>query len=440
MAYYEDIDLFVTSDRNHADVINEPLEKIIENIKDTRRLIKDATDYLDTLEKTFADYTKTEDLNELLSKGIKGDKGEDGIDGIDGKNLEFIWDEYELGVRQEGETDYQFTYLRGEKGEAGDVSLEQLEQAIQEAKTDLENEIANIPKVTKTSELTNDSGFITANDIPEVDLEPYALKTQIPTSLPASDVYDWAKEATKPTYTSAEVGALASNGTAVNASKVNNALTLQIAGTTKNTFNGSSAQTFNIPNASTSTSGVMTTTQVTTLNNHATEINNLKSTVVSGKTSVANAINGKLGTTLSNQTSFADMAYYIGTIPILSIENLYVGGSYLSTPSGVGIKYVIFNTISKSPASSHSDGYVTAEFTNNAQNAYRRVIIKGNHDGTRTVTTLNPKTINSTGTVTANLSFPEASSDVGTMITIAIFDNPIYDVKALTGDYLICIP
>ena len=33
MAYYEDIDLFVTSDRIHADVINEPLEKIIENIK-----------------------------------------------------------------------------------------------------------------------------------------------------------------------------------------------------------------------------------------------------------------------------------------------------------------------------------------------------------------------------------------------------------------------
>ena len=175
-------------------------------------------------------------------------------------------------------------------------------------------------------------------------------------------------------------------------------------------------------------------------NSNTTEINNLKSTVVSGKTSVANAINGKLGTTLSNQTSFADMAYYIGTIPILSIENLYVGGSYLSTPSGVGIKYVIFNTISKSTASSHDSGYVTAEFTNNAQNAYRIVVIKGNHNGTRNVTTLNPKTITKTGTVTANLSFPEASSDVGTMITIAIFDNPIYDVKALTGNAFICIP
>ena len=300
MAYYEDIDLFITSDRNHADVLNEPLEKIIENIEDTRRMIKDATDYLDRLEKTFADYTKTEDLNELLSKGIKGDKG---------NGLEFEWDGTKLGVREEGTEDYEYTDLKGEKG---DVNIEQLN----ELKTELQTEIANIPKVTKTSELTNDSGFITANDIPEVDLEPYALKTQIPTTLPASDVYAWAKQATKPTYTSAEVGALpsdgtavnaskvenaltvslngtsqgaydgssakninitassvgalASNGTAVNASKVNNALTLQIGGTTKNTFNGSSAQTFNIPNASTSTSGVMTADMVTKLNGIAT--------------------------------------------------------------------------------------------------------------------------------------------------------------------------
>lgn len=44
------------------------------------------------------------------------------------------------------------------------------------------------------------------------------------------------------------------------------------------------------------------------------EVDSLKSSVVSGKTSVANAINGKLGTSLSNQTSFADMAYYISLL------------------------------------------------------------------------------------------------------------------------------
>lgn len=39
-------------------------------------------------------------------------------------------------------------------------------------------------------------------------LTNYALKSEIPTSLPASDVYDWAKASVKPTYSASEVGAL----------------------------------------------------------------------------------------------------------------------------------------------------------------------------------------------------------------------------------------
>lgn len=42
----------------------------------------------------------------------------------------------------------------------------------------LKSEIPTVP--TKTSDLTNDSGFITSADIPEVDLSSYALKTEIP--------------------------------------------------------------------------------------------------------------------------------------------------------------------------------------------------------------------------------------------------------------------
>ena len=60
----------------------------------------------------------------------------------------------------------------------------------------------------------------------------------------------------------------------------------------------------------------------------STEIDDLKSTVVNGKTSVANAINDKLGTTLSNQTSFADMAYYINSMPMITLTDVtYQGGS-----------------------------------------------------------------------------------------------------------------
>ena len=120
MAYYEDIDLFLTSDRNHADVFNEPLEKIIENIKDTRRLIEDATDYLDRLEKTFADYTKTEDLNDLLATGIKGDKGDKGT------GLEFDWDNTKLGVKREDETEYQYVDLKGDVGSIENLDMDEI--------------------------------------------------------------------------------------------------------------------------------------------------------------------------------------------------------------------------------------------------------------------------------------------------------------------------
>lgn len=47
--------------------------------------------------------------------------------------------------------------------------------------------------------------------------------TDFPTSMPASDVYDWAKQQNKPSYTALEVGALPSAGTAVAADKLANA-------------------------------------------------------------------------------------------------------------------------------------------------------------------------------------------------------------------------
>ena len=64
-------------------------------------------------------------------------------------------------------------------------------------------------------------------------------------------VPSWAKSASKPTYTASEVGALSAGGTAVNASKVSNSLTLKLnSGTTEGTnlytFNGSAAKTLDI--------------------------------------------------------------------------------------------------------------------------------------------------------------------------------------------------
>lgn len=84
---------------------------------------------------------------------------------------------------------------------------------------------------TKVSELTNDSGYITSSaigaldvssvggsgeyiqSISETDGKISATAATMPTSLPASDVYSWAKASTKPTYTASEVGASATGHT-----------------------------------------------------------------------------------------------------------------------------------------------------------------------------------------------------------------------------------
>ena len=51
--------------------------------------------------------------------GKDGENGLDGTDGVDGKSLEFNWDGTRLGIRKEGETDYQYVNLKGDQGDTG---------------------------------------------------------------------------------------------------------------------------------------------------------------------------------------------------------------------------------------------------------------------------------------------------------------------------------
>lgn len=82
--------------------------------------------------------------------------------------------------------------------------------------------LSNDTKIpAKTSELTNDSGYITKEDIPKQDMEGYAtedfVKQQLTEYQPKGNylteeadptVPHWAKQPEKPSYTAAEVGAL----------------------------------------------------------------------------------------------------------------------------------------------------------------------------------------------------------------------------------------
>lgn len=53
-----------------------------------------------------------------------GVPGRPGADGIDGKNLEFIWNGTSLGVRVEGETEYQYVNLIGPAGVQGTQGIQ----------------------------------------------------------------------------------------------------------------------------------------------------------------------------------------------------------------------------------------------------------------------------------------------------------------------------
>lgn len=67
----------------------------------------------------------------------------------------------------------------------------------------VDEQIANIPKVTKTSEIENDSGFITQHSLSEY---VKVTDSRLSDARPASDVSPWAKSATKPTYNKSEIG------------------------------------------------------------------------------------------------------------------------------------------------------------------------------------------------------------------------------------------
>ena len=58
-------------------------------------------------------------FNVIVQITESGPRGPQGPSGIDGKSLEFHWNGTQLGVRVEGQTDYQYVDLKGPQGERG---------------------------------------------------------------------------------------------------------------------------------------------------------------------------------------------------------------------------------------------------------------------------------------------------------------------------------
>lgn len=79
-------------------------------------------------------------------------------------------------------------------------------------KTDLSSEVQE--SLNKADSAIQDISNKLDNSVYTEDKKTFALKTEIPTTLPASDVSAWAKESTKPTYTATEIGLDQVNNTA----------------------------------------------------------------------------------------------------------------------------------------------------------------------------------------------------------------------------------
>ncbi len=58
-------------------------------------------------------------FNVIVQITESGPRGPQGPSGIDGKSLEFHWNGTQLGVRVEGESEYQYVDLKGPEGERG---------------------------------------------------------------------------------------------------------------------------------------------------------------------------------------------------------------------------------------------------------------------------------------------------------------------------------
>lgn len=72
------------------------------------------------------------------------------------------------------------------------------------SKTDLSYEVQE--SLNKADSAVQDISSKLDSSVYTEDKKTFALKTEIPTTLPASDVSAWAKEKTKPIYTAAEIG------------------------------------------------------------------------------------------------------------------------------------------------------------------------------------------------------------------------------------------
>lgn len=424
MAFRDVIDFYEESDRNRADVLNEPLEYLLQNDNYLKELAERIQADLDTVSNSLGtEYTKTEDLNDLLANGVKGDKGDAGV------GLEYNWDGTSLGVKREDETDYSYVDLQGPAGNAG------LEEA--EIQTMINQAVDSIVVPTKTSELVNDSNFITEDDIPDpVDVSQKADFVSTYYKVADSTIIDnmldsFALVAINSTSHSTLHSILNSNfayihtyfynkkNTTVNRYQIARAYTGS-ALATRQYVNGIWSEWARIPIGiinnltSTSTTTPVSAYQAKILNDKIesanTEIEDLKTISVNWKNKLTSAINGVLGTSYTSSTSYSELVSAINKMPTPQ--------SYLNC--------IRYGVIESNTSSSSSDAYSVTNLRMIIVSA--RYTIRFRLSKTATIVSVNSSAID-TYTITGSNSMIVKATDAEAILFTVPFTGEIYVIE-----------
>lgn len=300
LVFNEEIKQLTVDNKNFADLWNGVHQKLLENTKYNKEQIDQLIIQLNNTLNEFDNYLTTEELSKLLETGIKGDKGdtftyedftEEQLEGLKGPQGEAG----EQGPK--GEDGYKFTFdelteeqkatLKGEDGTAGKDGVNG------------KDGLTTAVEVNGTT-YNHSNGLITLPNYPT-----------IPSSLPANGGNADTVDGTHAWYMQTLSAAGETHGASEWLAKI------------QHNVDGDSY--FKLVCGNGGVGVKVDNTNLVKGRDLSVELDSLKSTVVSGKQSVANAINGKCGTTLSNQTPFADMAYYINSISTAVVASTLIG-------------------------------------------------------------------------------------------------------------------
>ena len=136
---------------------------------------------------------------------LKGEKGDSGAEYDDTEIKNAI---AELPTKDYVADEIANAQLGGDVDLSKYATKEYVDEALKDVDVDLTGYATETFVTNKIAEIDIPStdGLVTEESLNTTLLE-YAKEKDIPTTLPASDVYEWAKASTKPTYTAEEVGA-----------------------------------------------------------------------------------------------------------------------------------------------------------------------------------------------------------------------------------------